>query len=417
MTLIAGIKCVDGDVICSDSQETVGDLRSSAEKLDVWTEGNVGIAIAGSGDNGELIDSFVERLRDELANNQNVNSLKTLKDLIQVEMRQFQLDEAASYSKSERRMRFVIGARLLSTNERAFWSSKANSLKAIQAYDLIGFGDERYRFAMEAYLNPNPRPTIAQGIFLGLYVMWLGEQTSNYVKSPVHIAVVKDGLVIREPQQKIDALFQRVKLFSAQFDKLFLSCPDTGLQHADFSNRMREFVSTIVQLRQDYVVEWVGHAVDTGLDRIIEQWNLVPTGTTIVLDAQNAEHLRIQQMIADALRQNEDGKQSRDKLLFNLGTIVSNRRKRLLKYVNPDNFPVEELSPTELGEDQRAYLELDAAGRMGPFKVSQEIVNVVQRVVYHITNNLMFGEQIELQLQCIAAQQAIAFIERNMPPE
>jgi hypothetical protein len=168
----------------------------------------------------------------------------------------------------------------------------------VDKYTLVGFGDERYKFAVEGYLNPNPTPTIAQGIFLGLYVMWLGEQTSNFVKSPVHVAVIKDSLIKREDQSKIDTLLQRVKVFSAQFDKLFLACPDTGLQNDDFAKRLREFAESIVQLRRDYVAEWVGNAVDTGLDKVLEQWNLVPTGTTIVLDAQNAEHLRIQQMIA-----------------------------------------------------------------------------------------------------------------------
>jgi hypothetical protein len=36
VTLIAGFKCVDGYVICSDSQETVGDLRAPADKLSIW---------------------------------------------------------------------------------------------------------------------------------------------------------------------------------------------------------------------------------------------------------------------------------------------------------------------------------------------------------------------------------------------
>ena len=171
VTLIAGFNCIDGYIICSDSQETVGDMRAPAEKLSIWTEGNFEVAIAGSGNNGELIDAFEERFRDELSHNQGVSSLKTLKDLFQTEFQEFQTTEAVSHSKAERRMRFVMGARFLPTGERALWSSKATRLKAVDKYALVGFLDERYKFAIEGYLTPNPMPTIAQGIFLGLYTM------------------------------------------------------------------------------------------------------------------------------------------------------------------------------------------------------------------------------------------------------
>lgn len=415
VTLIAGFNCIDGYIICSDSQETVGDMRAPAEKLSIWTEGNFEVALAGSGNNGELIDAFEERFRDELSQNQGVSSLKTLKDLFHTEFEDFQKTEAASHSASERRMRFVVGARLLATGERALWASKATRLKVVDKYTLVGFWDERYKFAVEGYLKPNPTPTIAQGIFLGLYVMWLGEQTSNYIKSPVHVAIIKNGQIIRERQDKIDAMFQRVKLFSAQFDKLFLACPDTGLQNNDFAARLRSFVETIVTLRQEYVQEWVEQAIQIGLDKIVESYNLAPTGMTMILDQQSAEHQRIQQALIDAWRQNEDGKQSKERLLSNLGIILRNRRKLLLKYENPEGLPVEELSESEKTDDAKAFTELDAAARMGAFKVSQEVVNLIGRAVWHIATNLLFGEHIELQLQCIAAQQAMSFVERTMP--
>ena len=161
VTLIAGVNCIDGYVICSDSQETVGDMRAPAEKLSIWTEGNFEVAIAGSGNNGELIDEFEERFRDELSHNKSVSSLKTLKDLFHVEFQQFQATEAASHTKAERRMRFVIAARLLATGEQALWSSRGSRLKAVDQYALVGFWDERYKFAVEGYLKPNPIPTIA----------------------------------------------------------------------------------------------------------------------------------------------------------------------------------------------------------------------------------------------------------------
>ena len=77
MTLIACFKCSDGVVLCADSQETVGEYRFSRQKLVPFLAGNFELAIAGSGNDGDLIDSFVQRLQNNLTDFQGT----TLGDL------------------------------------------------------------------------------------------------------------------------------------------------------------------------------------------------------------------------------------------------------------------------------------------------------------------------------------------------
>ena len=55
---------------------------------------------------------------------------------------------------------------------------------------------------------------ISQGVFLGLYLMWLAEQTSNYVKAPISVAVLKDNGLYFENQNNINAIDQKVRLFT-----------------------------------------------------------------------------------------------------------------------------------------------------------------------------------------------------------
>lgn len=380
VTLIAGFKCSDGYMICSDSQETVGDLRAPAVKLSAWTEGKFNIAIAGSGNNGDLIDALEERLRDELANNLAVSSLRELKDLIQVEFREFQRVDAVRYPKNERQMRFVIGACVVGGTGCVLWQTKGTMLRAVTSYCLVGFEDERYKFAAEGYLNPNPIPTTAQAIFLGLYLMWLGEQTSNYVKAPVHVALIRAGQIVFEKQDKTNALFERVKVFAAQFDKLFLSCPDTGLQHGKFAERLNDFIQTIVQLRRDYVEEWVGNAVEEGLDKVIDPYPLIAPGQIIVVHPtrqQSASLQRMQEEMQSALRNNSGHVQEKDRIIANLLAVRAVLENSLGGYRPADHEPTEE----EKTAYNNAHAELMQASMMGPHKVGADVVSVLQQVV------------------------------------
>ena len=61
-----------------------------------------------------------------------------------------------------------------------------------------------------------------------------------------------------------------------------MACSDTGLQGQEFGKRLKEFGKTVVQFRRDYIEEWVGRALDIGLDKIVEPWTQIPPGTTIV---------------------------------------------------------------------------------------------------------------------------------------
>lgn len=396
-------------------------MRAPAEKLSIWTEGNFEVAIAGSGNSGELIDAFEERFRDELSHNQGALSLKTLKDLFQVEFQEFQRTEAASHSRSERSMSFVICARLLTTGEHALWSSRATRLKAVDKYALVGFWDERYKFAVEGYLKPNPTPTIAQGIFLGLYIMWLAEQTSNYVKSPVHVAIVKNWSIHREAQEKTNFLFERVKLFSAQFDKLFLACPDTGLQHGEFAARLNEFVATVIQLRQDYMKESVGQMLKEGLNKVNDPYNLLPLGTTFVIPPTVEQAKENDQRMADlarVLRERQPELQDPERIIANLESLKFYFKKRHSQYTHGSDEPSED----EKNKQVQAANEISTATLMGPWKVGQEICNLLARACDSLRIQFDLGENIDhrmriatTELRIAVIEQTLAFIQRPRP--
>ena len=119
------------------------------------------------------------------------------------------------------------------------WKTVATRLTEVEQFALVGNDDYKYEYAMKNHYREDI--TIAQGLFLGLYIMWLAEQTSNFVKSPISAVVLRDNIMTPQPDKLMDELLQRVKLFTAQFENLFLACPDTGLQPGKFVERVKEF--------------------------------------------------------------------------------------------------------------------------------------------------------------------------------
>jgi 20S proteasome alpha/beta subunit len=66
MTIAAGFVCSDGIVLCADTQETiVGYTKNSTEKIRLWQDGGLNIAITGAGDT-ELIETISERIEHAL---------------------------------------------------------------------------------------------------------------------------------------------------------------------------------------------------------------------------------------------------------------------------------------------------------------------------------------------------------------
>jgi hypothetical protein len=252
---------------------------------------------------------------------------------------------------------------------------------------------------------------MAQAIFLGLHIMWLAEQTSNFVKAPITVALLKNGGVLPEPGERIEQLMERVKLFSKQFDSLFLACPDTGLQPGEFAGKVDEFVKTLIHLRRDYVEEWVGHAVEEGLDKICDPYTLAPAGTTIIIDpsSKQAEELRrVQASLTASIRENFAYTQDAERIIANLEALKIVVTKLHTQQTEGGEGPTEE----EYKNAAVAQGELHQAELAGPFKIGQDICNLLTRVRDFMNRDWMFGEPMNLQLRHMAIQQTINYIQR-----
>jgi hypothetical protein len=406
MTLIAGFKCADGYVICADSQETVSrggyDSRVTRQKLLPVGVGEVPMAIAGSGD-GDLIDAFVAKSRKNYEHS-HIAELDSAQQVFKDDLLAFAKEKKVSVRKIDATFRFLIGAYSEKDKRCGLWRTTAGDPIEVQDYALIGAEDERYDYAVRnLYRAGMP---ISQGVFLGLYLMWLAEQTSNYVKAPVTVAILKDGGLHFEDQSKIDSIDQKVRLFTAQFEALFLACSDTGLQGEEFGNGLKEFGKTIAQFRREYIEEWVGNALDVGLDRIVEQWNPIPTGTTIITVPMTPDQQKSQQeqqeRLAQSLRDNFAYVQEPDRILANLEAVKVCLEKNLAHGANVGNGPTDE----ENRAAAHAHGELLQAMLMGPYKVDQRAIMDAMPL------QIGFGEHLNPAMQRANTQMRIALVER-----
>lgn len=261
MTLIVVLKCEDdgipGVVICVDSQETIvfqgREYKVSRLKIRPKRCGNFDLAIAGSGNNGDVIDGAVGQLHDTVTE-AKITKLPELKRLMQGVLLEFRKEEAGSYSRSDLDFRLVICARSIEPEAVEAWTTRASHLEAIPddpPYALLGWEERLYHHEL-ARAYPEPR-SLMQATILGLHILSLAKQTSRYVDGPFHVVVAQPGGMWREDKAVVSELEQRLSLFAPMLADLLLSCPDTTLKSKDFMDKLREFEATLIQLRADYI--------------------------------------------------------------------------------------------------------------------------------------------------------------------
>jgi 20S proteasome alpha/beta subunit len=408
MTLIAGFKCADGYVICADSQETVGSYRATRQKLVSIAVGRVRMAIAGSGD-GDLIDTFVGRFSQKYQQSE-IAELDSAVEVFKDELLAFAKEKDVEIREIGETFRFLLSAYSEKDKKCRLWKTITGDPIEVTDYAIVGVEDERYEYAARNFYRAGM--PISQGVFLGLYLMWLAEQTSNYVKAPISIAVLKDNGLYFEDQNKINSIDQKVRLFTAQFEAQFLACSDTGLQGEEFGNRLKEFGRTVVQFRCDYIEEWVGHALDTGLDKIVEPWTQIPPGTTIITvpltPEQQKSQYEQQARLAQSLRDNFAHVQEPERIVANLEALKLALQKTLAHGLHQGDGPTE----GENREAARAHGELMQAALMGPYKVDGKVCALLSPIIDAMPLQIGFGEHQNPALQRANTEMRIALIDR-----
>jgi hypothetical protein len=211
MTLIAAFKCINGYVICADSQDTVGGRRAPVVKVNPFTAGNFQIAAGGSGENGELIDSFVRCLEENLSES-SIRTLSELAPFIRRELLDFRREEAAYYSRKDLQMQFIVAARSIDPPNVQVWRTAAARLIPVNTYALVGWDEELYRHIAKRLHSPTM--SFGQGIFIVLYLFSIAEKTSNYIIRPFSVVFANEDSIDLRKEEDVDRWTREMDSFS-----------------------------------------------------------------------------------------------------------------------------------------------------------------------------------------------------------
>ena len=299
MTLIAGFRCNDGAVICADSQETVGEFRVDAHKLEPFDAGNFQVGIAGSGNDGDLIDGFIQRLEDNLKRS-SVATLDDFRQFAQSELLDFSNNEAQCFPVKSRKMSFLICARTVA-KPYAFdlWTTSACRLKPIARHALVGWDIPLYKqYVNQFYSTPEKLP-ISQTIFIALRLFSLASKTSKSISDPITVVVVRDTGFNVQPPELVKNLRERVIMLDGQFQHLMSACPDTSVSPEAFNKIMAECQASITYLRHEYLTDIVNSLIQNLND--VEFVNALsshlPPRKSIALKADGS--IEVQEMTRD----------------------------------------------------------------------------------------------------------------------
>jgi len=292
-------------VICADSQETdSAGYKCAVVKLEPIAAGNFQVALGGTGD-GEVIDGFVECLKDALGNS-NGSTLAGFKRVFRDQWQEYDR-EVRKLPKDRRYMRFIACARATDGSDFDVWINAGSRLTAIRddAPTLVGWDSTFYRHEARRLFAAN-LPAL-QVISLALRLFRLAETTSSYVSGPITVLILcKEGMWLERPEW-VDVLRSRIDVFDSQFAGILRLCPDSSIATNEFDSVLQEFVETIRQLRDDFLQETGAHSFrNRFFYPVLPRDAVVQVGHKITVKedpAQAEEHRRMtRQLLEQAMK-------------------------------------------------------------------------------------------------------------------
>ena len=97
--------------------------------------------------------------------------------------------------------------------------------------------------------------TIPQAILAGVYLQSIAEETSNYVKSPIFIAVVNGDGIVLEDKAYARRIEDRIKAFESKINQVFLACADTTISSPMLEDALDGFRQSALDLHRDHIDE------------------------------------------------------------------------------------------------------------------------------------------------------------------
>jgi hypothetical protein len=316
VTLIAAKRCPGAAILCADSQETVNvdgiDYRMSVQKVTPHVTASCQMTLAGSG-HADLIEAFVIRVERKL-DAITVGTIAEVQALIESELEDFYARDVALCPDppEEKRVKLFIAAAIPNA-EYEVWVTEGIRLRPIQEHELNGHQEPLYEATAKRLYSSGM--TIAQAILASIYVLTIAEETSNYVRGPMSVAVIDKHGIWMEDEHYVETVRRRLQQYERDVNAIFLACADTGLSVDLLRKKIEAFSESALALHRQHIDELMGSmSVEELLGRR-EPYAKRPTGSVVNVFAE-PPYLRIEhdseknrQAIEGFRRMREQGEQ------------------------------------------------------------------------------------------------------------
>ena len=266
VTLIAGLKCVDGIVLAADTEESTSLTRGRARKLLTRTfpkrtseaktkiaAKTVVVAIAGAG-NAALIDSAVEQIFEAVsaAKGSTVRQLKkTISDAL-LHFYRYHVSAYPTRDPLDNIIDLICGVRAAS-GELTLYKASGPLLSTVTGFALCGSGEILRHIVEELY-----QPTIAvpRAVALTLHTLNLGKRYVAGVGGDSEIlTLMADGIPTQEHVKGIKIKEHHLDQFNRLVGEVLLQFPDGSIAPDAFTAAMAQAVNGVETLRRAQLAE------------------------------------------------------------------------------------------------------------------------------------------------------------------
>lgn len=251
MTIIAGFKCYEGIVICSDTQETISNLsKRNIPKLRFEPSGGshsgdgLAAAFCGAGDNGSFIDKLIETAWIDA---QCATSIDEACEEVEKSI-------ANTYRKFGRIYQpgYCPGADLI------YGIKMHNSSRLFNAHDAVVTEKHGYETAGIGYYMADfiagrmyaDHLNLYQCVILAAYILFQAKEHVDGCGGESHIAILRDkGVSGPVDYRRVNRLTTLLQFADFEAGRMLLKVAELGLDEKEFREEMDEIVNSLKLIR------------------------------------------------------------------------------------------------------------------------------------------------------------------------
>jgi hypothetical protein len=152
-------------------------------------------------------------------------------------------------------------------------------LRDIQRPELLGEAHQLYQETVDRLVAPGI--ATPQAILATLHVLTVAEATSNSVRGPFSVAIIRENGIWMDDPPFIADMVSRLRDIETWTNHILLACSDTSISPAKLGELLSEFGARAVALHQAQIQRVAQLQVNKGLFIINDSYARLPPGAVL----------------------------------------------------------------------------------------------------------------------------------------